>query len=122
MRMSDWSSDVCSSDLEVKRLMEEAFSASDATGNWSMRDAYDALEAAQVILLKSPGNWTGIALAGADAFASLRRFERALPTQPYRSEHQVEMQQFSTPISLAWLAAQAANGRASCRERGVQYV
>src|SRR3546814_7851340 len=95
MRMSDWSSDVCSSDLEVKRLMEEAFSASDATGNWSMRDAYDALEAAQVILLKSPGNWTGIALAGADAFASLRRFERALPTQTYRSEHQVEMQQFS---------------------------
>src|SRR3546814_14059028 len=54
---------------EVKRLMEEAFSASDATGNWSMRDAYDALEAAQVILLKSPGNWTGIALAGAAAFA-----------------------------------------------------
>src|SRR3546814_9494309 len=45
---------------EVKRLMEEAFSASDATGNWSMRAAYDALEAAQVILLKSPGNWTGI--------------------------------------------------------------
>src|SRR3546814_10197172 len=76
-----------------------------------MRDAYDALEAAQVILLKSPGNWTGIALAGADAFASLRRFERALPTQTYRSEHQVEMQQFSTPISLAWLAAQAARIR-----------
>src|SRR3546814_427777 len=93
---------------EVKRLMEEAFSASDATGNWSMRDAYDALEAAQVILLKSPGNWTGIALAGADAFASLRRFERALPTQTYRSEHQVEMQQFSTPISLPWLSSQAA--------------
>ena len=96
---------------DLKRLMEEAFSASDATGNWSMRDAYDALEAAQVILLKSPGGWTGIVPDGADAFASLRRFERALPTQTYRSEHQVEMQQFSTPISLAWLAAQAARIR-----------
>src|SRR3546814_17292139 len=88
--------------------MEEAFSASDATGNWSMRDAYDALEAAQVILLKSPGNWTGIALAGADAFASLRRFERALPTQTYSSYPQVEMKQFSTTYSLPWLADQAA--------------
>src|SRR3546814_2670266 len=29
---------------EVKRLMEEAFSASDATGNWSMRDAYRSEE------------------------------------------------------------------------------
>src|SRR3546814_11438541 len=91
--------------------MEEAFSASDATGNWSMRDAYDALEAAQVILLKSPGHWTGIALAGADAFASLRRFERALPTQPYRSEHQVEMQQFRTPISLDWPEIERTPGR-----------
>lgn len=96
---------------DIKRLMEEAFSTSDATGTWSMRDAYDALEAAQVILLKSQGSWTGVDLSGADAFASLRRFERALPTQTYRSEHQVEMQQFSTPISLAWLAAQAARIR-----------
>jgi hypothetical protein len=96
---------------DLRRLLEEAFSASDATGSWSMRDAYDALEAAQVILLKFPDGWTGNSLAGADAFASLRRFERALPTQTYRSEHQVEMQQFSTPISLAWLAAQAARIR-----------
>src|SRR3546814_7140085 len=111
MRISDWSSDVCSSDLErgkgdgsggvllpnffrriamtlpllrlaeipdtaarenaerlygvaralrdrlavpqsvtrslLKRLMTEAFGGSDADGRWSMRDAYDALEAAQ---------------------------------------------------------------------------
>lgn len=92
---------------DLNRLMEEAFSASDATGAWSMRDAYDALEAAQVLLLKSADGVT-IDLASADAFSSLRRFELSLPTQTYRSEHQVEMQQFSTPISLAWLAAQAA--------------
>src|SRR3546814_15286014 len=61
---------------EVKRLMEDAFSASDATGNWSMRDASDALEAAPVIPLQSPGHWNAIPLAGTDALASLRAFQR----------------------------------------------
>jgi hypothetical protein len=31
-----------------------------------------------------------------------------LPTQSYRSERQVDLQQFSTPLHLAWLAAHAA--------------
>ncbi|MFX5522334.1 hypothetical protein ABTD78_23990, partial [Acinetobacter baumannii] len=35
----------------LTRLMAEAFGASDANGAWSMRDAYDALETAQVLLL-----------------------------------------------------------------------
>src|SRR3546814_19920080 len=77
---------------EVKRLMEEAFSASDATGNWSMSDAYDELEAAQVILLKSPGHWTGNTLAGADAFASLRRLERPPPPPTPRRQPKHAMQ------------------------------
>jgi len=93
---------------DLKRLMEEAFSTSDATGAWSMRDAYDALEATQVLMLKSSPGPARLDIAGDDAFSALRQFERALPTQTYRSEHQVEMQQFSTPMSLAWLAAQAA--------------
>ncbi|MBB3357035.1 MULTISPECIES: strawberry notch family protein [unclassified Novosphingobium] len=96
---------------DLTRLMEEAFGASDASGAWSMRDAYDALEAAQVLLLTSTLSPSVFTLADDDAFASLVRFERALPTQTYRSEHQVEMQQFSTPISLAWLAARAARIR-----------
>jgi hypothetical protein len=93
---------------DLKRLMEETFSSSDAGGAWSMRDAYDALEAAQVLHLKSSADPAGLTLAGEGAIASLRGFERALPTQSYRSEHQVEMQQFSTTISLSWLAALAA--------------
>ena len=35
----------------IKKFMVEAFGADDADGAWSMRDAYDALEAAQVMLL-----------------------------------------------------------------------
>lgn len=37
---------------DLTRFMGEAFAASDASGAWSMRDAYDAPEAAQVLLLK----------------------------------------------------------------------
>ncbi|ODU67762.1 MAG: methylase [Novosphingobium sp. SCN 66-18] len=93
---------------DLTRFMGQAFAASDASGAWSMRDAYDALEASQVLLLKANSEPSPFVLSGENAFGSLARFERALPTQTYRSEHQVELQQFSTPISLAWLAAQAA--------------
>src|SRR3546814_1283972 len=100
MRISDWSSDVCSSDL--------AFGGSDADGRWSMRDAYDALEAAQASdTLMSDDDPNGDC-APEDEFADILAFEKALPTQTYRSEHQVDMQQFSTPAARSWLAARAA--------------
>ncbi|WP_370569495.1 hypothetical protein [Sphingobium xenophagum] len=94
----------------LKRMMTQAFGEDDAAGAWSMRDAYDALETAQVLCLADPQSPL---LAGtpADIFQRLRQFERALPTQTYRSEKQVDLQQFSTPISLAWLAAMAARCR-----------
>ncbi|MBJ7442595.1 MAG: methylase, partial [Sphingopyxis sp.] len=94
----------------LKRTMTQAFGEDDAAGAWSMRDAYDALETAQVLHLADPQSPL---LAGTpdDIFQRLRQFERALPTQTYRSEKQVDLQQFSTPISLAWLAAMAARCR-----------
>jgi predicted RNA methylase len=90
----------------LKRLMTEAFGDDDAGGLWSMRDAYDALETAQC-----PASRRSAEPAGgtpADIFERLRQFERGLPTQTYRSEKQVDLQQFSTPITLAWLVAMAA--------------
>ncbi len=95
----------------LKKLMIEAFQADDADGAWSMRDAYDALEAAQVMML---GDADCPLLRGdcaQDIFARLRAFERSLPTQTYRSERQVDLQQFSTTLTLAWLAGQAAQSR-----------
>ena len=92
----------------LARQMAAAFGASDADGAWSMRDAYDALEAAQVLLLQRD-DWRVMAGADPDViFAALLASQNALPTQTYRSEHQVDLQQFSTPLALAWLAAQAA--------------
>jgi Dimethyladenosine transferase (rRNA methylation) len=92
----------------LKRLMSEAFGGSDAEGHWSMRDAYDALEAAQASDMLSPGDDAKRDTAPKDDFAGILAFEKTLPTQTYRSEHQVEMQQFSTPAALGWLAARAA--------------
>ena len=92
----------------IKRLMRESFGGSDADGAWSMRDAYDALETAQVLALCDRSWPSDVEAAPHEVFARLRAFERNLPTQTYRSEGQIEMQQFSTPITLAWLAAVAA--------------
>jgi hypothetical protein len=91
----------------LARLMTEFFGGSDASGHWSMRDAYDALEIAQVIACMKRDN----GLIGHDrreTLAAILAFVEQLPTQRYRSERQIELQQFSTPLPLAWLAAQAA--------------
>jgi len=96
----------------LTRTMREAFRADDASGAWSMRDAYDALEAAQVLFLRDSD---ASPLKRKEPVAILRALtdlEQSLPTQTYRSEHQVEFQQFSTPVALAWLTALAAGATA----------
>ncbi|MCP3732159.1 strawberry notch family protein [Sphingomonas sp. MG17] len=92
-------------------LMIDQFGGTDATGRWSMRDAYDALELAQVMMVADSGQLE----LDNDPYRTLELLERiagSLPTQSYRSEQQVELQQFSTPLPLAWLAARAAALRA----------
>jgi len=89
-------------------FMTERFGSTDASGAWSMRDAYDALEVAQVLMLRDPGPGPLCPADPYQALRSLEAFGRALPTQTCRSERQVDMQQFSTPLPLAWLAALAA--------------
>jgi hypothetical protein len=97
----------------LARQMMTAFGASDADGAWSMRDAYDALETAQVLLLGRDDGPIGQKTDPGEIFAALLRFQNSLPTQSYRSEHQVDLQQFSTPLALAWLAARAAQMNSS---------
>ena len=86
---------------------------SDASGRWSMRDAYTALEFAQILTVP---RWMAEAeMSGVprpDLFAKveqqIKRLAARLPTQSYRSENQIELQQFSTPLWLAWVANEAA--------------
>lgn len=97
----------------LRRLIGEAFDASDADGVWSMRDAYDALETAQFLGVVRGTIATPASNASQEGFATVKVFHDALPTQTYRSERQVDLQQFSTPLPLAWLAACAAQLQSS---------
>lgn len=91
----------------LRGLFERAAGDSDATGAWSMREAYDALELAQVRFLLDPH----CPLFAGDASDTVRRladFTAVLPVQSCRSETQVALQQFSTPLDLAFVAGMAA--------------
>jgi predicted RNA methylase len=94
----------------LRRLMEQAAGGSDASGAWSLRQAYDALELAQVLYLLEPD----CPLVGGSPAGTLKRLEDfagRLPLQSHRSEGQLALQQFSTPPPLAFLAGLAAGPR-----------
>jgi len=96
----------------LRDLFESTTGRTDAAAGWSMRDAYDALELAQVLFLTAADCPVDFASSGA-GLAALESLARRLPTQSYRSEDQLSLQQFSTPMPLAWLAGVAAACRPS---------
>jgi predicted RNA methylase len=93
----------------LRSAMETAFAASDADGAWVWKDAYEALEAAQVLFLRKYGAAMR-ARAGSPAamLEMLTRLAERLPSQTRRSEESEKLQQFSTPITLGFVAAEAA--------------
>jgi predicted RNA methylase len=91
----------------LRWLFETYTGRSDASGAWSMRLAYDALELAQTTFLLEP-HCPLHAASAAETLRRLDRFTGRLPVQSYRSETQVALQQFSTPPQLALVAAAAA--------------
>ncbi|MCC4257522.1 MULTISPECIES: strawberry notch family protein [Sphingobium] len=84
--------------------MTSAFGGSSADGLWSLRDAYDVLELAQILHLKN----TTLPADANVRLAQLIAMTAALPTHSVRSETQVAFQQFSTPAPIGFLAARAA--------------
>ena len=93
----------------LRSATEAAFGASDADGAWVWKDAYEAGEAAQVLFLRKFG---GAMRARANSPAALldmlTRLVERLPSQTRRSEESERLQQFSTPITLGFVAAEAA--------------
>lgn len=85
-------------------VMEQAYGGSSADGRWSLRDAYDMLELAQVMHLAK----ADLPSAPNDCLAALTELVANLPTHTVRSEEQIELQQFSTPAPIAYLATLAA--------------
>ena len=93
----------------LRNAMEAAFVASDATGSWNWKTAYDACEAATVLFLRRYGGAIRAKAASPAAMLPmLRRITGLLPTQTRRSEESESLQQFSTPIGLAYVASVAA--------------
>ena len=88
----------------LARIMREAFGGSDACGAWSWRMAYDMMQAAAVMEI--------MRASGSDAIASARSIAARLLTETRRSEQQIRLQQFSTPLPYAALAVRAAAIRA----------
>ena len=93
----------------LRAAMEAAFSASDATGAWDWKTAYDACEAATVLFLRKFGKAL-FHKAGSPAAAlpQLVKIASLLPTHTRRSEESQALQQFSTPIPLGLAAVCSA--------------
>ncbi|TNE39081.1 MAG: helicase [Sphingomonadales bacterium] len=93
----------------LRGAMETAFGASDATGLWDWKTAYEACEAATVLFLRKYGR-TLLRKAGstASALPLLGKIAQLLPTHTRRSEESQNLQQFSTPIPLGLVAVAAA--------------
>jgi predicted RNA methylase len=93
----------------LRDAMEAAFAASDTTGAWNWKTAYDACEAATVLFLRRYGAaMRAKAAPPAAMLPLLLRIASLLPTQTRRSEESQSLQQFSTPIGLAYVASIAA--------------
>ncbi len=96
----------------LREAMTEAFGGSDAAGAWVWKDAYEAAEAAVVIFMQHYGGGMRRNAGGPRRMLAMLEAVAALePSHTRRSQEQVRLQQFSTPLPLAYAALQAASIR-----------
>ena len=89
----------------LNEAMYAAFGATAASGAWTQRDSFIAAEIALILFLRE----TTLPVGAADTVAMLDGLAGLLPTQTVRSEDQVALQHFSTPLVLSWLVARMAS-------------
>lgn len=95
--------------IALRAAMEAAFGASDATGTWNWKAAYEACEVATVLFLRKYGKAIFRKAAFPEArLHHLAKIAALLPTQTRRSEESQNFQQFSTPVPLGFAALTAA--------------
>lgn len=93
----------------LRGAMETAFGASDASGLWGWKDAYEACEVATILFLRKFGRALFRKAAAPEArLAALTKIAGLLPSHTRRSEESQAMQQFSTPLPLGIAAVSAA--------------
>ncbi|MCA0850716.1 strawberry notch-like NTP hydrolase domain-containing protein [Salipiger thiooxidans] len=93
----------------LRDAMEPAFGASDATGVWDWKLAYEACEVATVLFLRKYGKTLfRKAASPVSRLDPLAKIAGLLSTQTRRSEESQSFQQFSTPLPLGFAALTAA--------------
>jgi predicted RNA methylase len=93
----------------LRSAMEAAFGASDTSGAWTWKTAYDACEAATVLFLQKYGKALFRKAASPVArLSAITKITGLLPTHTRRSEESQALQQFSTPTPLGLAAVTAA--------------
>jgi hypothetical protein len=95
---------------KLTRTAEGVFGGSRAQGRYTPRDAYDAVEIAVNNYLLEKHAAELMQMDVTEALASvLRPLMQRLPRQTDRTLEQTELQQFSTPPTLAYIAARLLN-------------
>ncbi|SFH27693.1 Methyltransferase domain-containing protein [Palleronia marisminoris] len=94
----------CLTTKSVGAHLTRALGGTDAEGAWSWRQAYDLVQSAAIMADRDqpPCPDPATRLAALNAAASAR------PTETRRSEAQIRLQQFSTPLPYAYVASIAA--------------
>jgi len=93
----------------LRSVMTDSFGGSDAQGFWVWKQAYEALEAAQILFVRKFGPaMLSRAASPRDALAMMKRIAGLVPTHTRRSDESQAMQQLSTPLPLAFVPAHAA--------------
>jgi predicted RNA methylase len=99
---------------KLTKTADRVFGGTRAQGKYTSRDAYDALEIAVNNHLLEKHAPTLMQLNVTEALASvLRPLMKRLPRQSDRTQEQTELQQFSTPPTLAYIAARLLNPQPS---------
>ncbi|MBD2246547.1 strawberry notch-like NTP hydrolase domain-containing protein [Nostoc sp. FACHB-888] len=90
----------------VSYQMNRYFLGTAASGAWQWKDAYEAVEVAQILYLRQKG-YKLLLESPQTVLLELEKLVALCPTHTRRSEESVQLQQFSTPLPLAYLVAKA---------------
>ncbi|MBD2535688.1 strawberry notch family protein, partial [Nostoc flagelliforme FACHB-838] len=90
----------------VSSQMNRYFLGTAASGAWLWKDAYEAVEVAQILYLRQKG-YKLLLESPLTVLLELEKLVALCPTQTRRSEESVQLQQFSAPLPLAYLVAKA---------------
>ncbi len=93
----------------LRLAMTDSFGGTDAQGFWIWKDAYEALEAAQILFLRRYGSAIVSRSSSPQAtLAMMKRIADLVPSHTRRSDESQAMQQLSTPLPLAFVTVHAA--------------